>query len=141
MVITSREIKVEGFVQSGNKILRNLKVTIGRTDSFLNRALDRLGALYNKEEDPECKYEIWIIVEILGNTFDEGEYFGGRETETLNRAAQAFKEVLKYRQYLSEKEIVEKGLALAGHIIERIQGKESLHMRIIVHKLRELSDV
>ena len=79
-----------------------------------------------------------LLNQILTDTYEDKQ---GRDQEGDHRLAEAlkaFREVLKWQQYLPERTVVEKGLALAEFAIENIIGGESKFIREIRVELDSL---
>ena len=133
-----RKMEMRGFVLSGNKLLRNIIVTVEREYTYMERVINHLDLMHSKERNSERKTEIGIVNQILTDTYEDKQ---GRDQEGDHRLAEAlkaFREVLKWQQYLPERTVVEKGLALAEFAIENIIGGESKFIREIRVELDSL---
>ena len=132
---------MKGFVLSGNRLLRNIEVTIEKQCTHIERVLRCLDWMYRKEENGERRTEIEIVMQVLRDTFEDVQGSRQEGNYKLVDAFKAFREVLKCQQYLPEQKVVEKGLALAEYAIEDIIRTESKFLKGIVSELDSLGCV
>ena len=135
----ARKVNIDGFLISGNRILRNLTVTREVESGYLDKVIQGLTELYESETDEEKKWEVMILVKVLSDTLYEIKNWVEKgESKEVGKAVIAFREVLKYKQYLQNKEIFEKGIQLARYVIEALGKPESKHMDGIKKEVEKL---
>ena len=135
----ARKVNIDGFLISGNRILRNLTVTREVESGYLDKVIQGLTELYESETDEEKKWEVMILVKVLSDTLYEIKNWVEKgESKEVGKAVIAFREVLKYKQYLQNKEIFEKGIQLARYVIEALGKPESKYMDGIKKEVEKL---
>ena len=69
--MTHRNVTLKGFLVEGNKLLRNVEITVENPKSYLEEALQELRKMQASEVSYLRNFELKIVIDVVGNTLGE----------------------------------------------------------------------